>query len=223
VIRSETTGSLRKVLLGYLTPCVELDAECFEEAMASGCFFIYKGVGYDEDALVELICGVHLTPLNEVKQHFQRKYHKTLESAITSEVKGNLRKLFLKVLEDSVAVKLNMETDVDALVKACNSTTTDEMIFVLMLTSRPKSYLKSLFEEFQSSYGEQLEEVIKQKVHGSLEVSMVSLIIRHVRKQDLMLSIKSEFYKLYQESLFERIRSETKGFYQQALLELVKP
>ncbi|KAJ3413259.1 hypothetical protein HDV05_008245 [Chytridiales sp. JEL 0842] len=166
------SGSIRKLLLGVWSPVLEYDATCLHEAM--------KGVGCDEDAIIELLVGRSNSEIRELKAAYFEKYKKSLESAVASEVRGYLRKLFVALLQgerDESNSYNDVEGDVEALYKAgVGRKGTDEMAFIVLLTHRSDEHLRKVFDAYPRKYEESIQEVIVKEFKGDLEKALLGLV-----------------------------------------------
>lgn len=91
-IDKSLSGHFKQAMLALFSRPSEFDADCLYKAM--------KGLGTDEDTLIEIICTRGNESLKDVKEEFDKKYPKTsLESWISSETSGSFRKLLVSLLQ----------------------------------------------------------------------------------------------------------------------------
>ena len=58
-----------------------------------------KGAGTDEDTLIEIIASQPNWLLKQIKDTYKKKYGKDLESAISGECGGDLKRLLISLLQ----------------------------------------------------------------------------------------------------------------------------
>ena len=84
-------GNFRKAVIDLFRPPQERDA-----------FYLYKsmkGVGTDEETLIEIICSRPNVDLIKIKEEYKRLYNEELEKKVTSDTSGDLRKILISVLQ----------------------------------------------------------------------------------------------------------------------------
>ena len=90
-LKSELHGHLEDAVLALFTDPIEYDADELRAAM--------KGMGTNEDTLIEIICSRPPQVLKAVIAKFKQKYNRDLEADVKSETSGTVRKLLIALLQ----------------------------------------------------------------------------------------------------------------------------
>jgi annexin A7/11 len=110
-LKSETSGSFGKLCCAIATPPAEYDAQCVHDAM--------KGVGTDEDILIEGLAGRSNSQVLAIRDAYQALFNSDLEHDISKEVSGKLKNLFVGILQGQRAESSHdVDADVETLYKA---------------------------------------------------------------------------------------------------------
>jgi len=166
-IKSETSGAYEDSLVALLTPQVEYDANLLRKAM--------KGLGTDENVLIEVLCTRTSDELKDIAACFLHKYGHNLEDDISSEVGGDLKHLLIRRLK-SVGGS-DMENDLQLLYNAGqNKIGTDETVFVNVLGGRTKEYIHQLSDAYANKYGKALSAVCESELSGDLKNALLALV-----------------------------------------------
>ncbi len=92
-LKSELHGKFEDAMIALFTDPIEYDADELRKAM--------KGLGTNEDTLIEIIASRPAPILNQIKLKFNEKYKRDLEADVKSETSGTLRKLLIALLQCS--------------------------------------------------------------------------------------------------------------------------
>ena len=92
-LKSELHGKYEDAIIALFTDPIEYDADELRKAM--------KGMGTNEDTLIEIISSRPAPILAQVKAKFNEKYKRDLEKDVKSETSGTLRKLLIALLQCS--------------------------------------------------------------------------------------------------------------------------
>ena len=90
-LKSELHGKFEDAMIALFTDPIEYDADELRKAM--------KGLGTNEDTLIEIIASRPPAILRQVKEKFNAKYKRDLEKDVHSETSGTLRKLLIALLQ----------------------------------------------------------------------------------------------------------------------------
>ncbi|KAJ3101628.1 Annexin A4 [Phlyctochytrium planicorne] len=166
------SSDVKKVLIGLVMNPLDYDAFCIEEAV--------KGVGCDEDALIEILVGRTNADIEGIKQAYKARFNKDLKDVLASELHGNLKRLFKIIIQgerDESQRTLDIEADVEELYKAGEGRLgTDELAFIQILTGRTETHLRKLFFEYKMKHKKCLEDVVKKEFHGDLERALLAIV-----------------------------------------------
>jgi annexin A7/11 len=92
-LKSELHGKFEDAMIALFTDPIEYDADELRKAM--------KGLGTNEDTLIEIIASRPPAILRQIKEKFNEKYKRDLEKDVKSETGGTLRKLLIALLQCS--------------------------------------------------------------------------------------------------------------------------
>ena len=92
-LKSELHGKFEDAMIALFTDPIEYDADELRKAM--------KGIGTNEDTLIEIIASRPPNILRQIIAKFNEKYKRDLEKDIKSETSGTLRKLLIALLQCS--------------------------------------------------------------------------------------------------------------------------
>ena len=98
-LKSELHGHLEDGVVALFTDPIEYDADELRAAM--------KGIGTNEDTLIEIICSRPPQVLKAIIAKFKEKYNRDLENDVKSETSGTLRKLLIALLQCSRSSNTN--------------------------------------------------------------------------------------------------------------------
>ena len=92
-LKSELHGKFEDAMIALFTDPIEYDADELRKAM--------KGIGTNEDTLIEIIASRPPNILRQIIAKFNQKYKRDLEKDVKSETSGTLRKLLIALLQCS--------------------------------------------------------------------------------------------------------------------------
>ena len=90
-LKSDLNGNYKTTMLALFTDPVEYDADSLYKAM--------KGLGTDEDTLIEILSSRPGWYINRIKKVYKEKYKKDLEEDIVGDTSNNFRKLLVSLLQ----------------------------------------------------------------------------------------------------------------------------
>ena len=90
-LKSELHGDFEDTVIALFTDPIEYDADELRKAM--------KGLGTNEDTLIEIIGSRPPQVLLQIKKKFSEKYERDLEKDVKSETSGILRDLLVSLLQ----------------------------------------------------------------------------------------------------------------------------
>ncbi|KAL3069799.1 hypothetical protein niasHT_033376 [Heterodera trifolii] len=170
------TNSLYLALLD--TPA-EHDAKYLAKAM--------KGLGTNEDMLIEILVTRNNAQLRAIKAAYQKLYGHGLEKDLAAETSGSFKTLLLDLVEanrdESYRTDLaKAKTDAEKLYKAGEGKWgTDEDAFIKVLANQNLSQLQLMFNEYEKlGKKHTIEQAIKAEFSGD-ELSALLAIVSFVR------------------------------------------
>lgn len=171
-VSSEVSGNYGELCKALVTNLPLTEAQNIRKAVA--------GLGTNETLLTEVLCGRTNAEMNAIKAAYQQRYGKTLEATLESELSGDLRRLFVMLVQatrDESVVVGNVMSDVEGLYKAGEGTMgTDEEVFMSVLCNRSIPHLQAVFQQYEQRYGTPFEKVIKKEFSGKLENALLILV-----------------------------------------------
>uniref|UniRef100_A0A803YQM3 Annexin n=1 Tax=Meleagris gallopavo TaxID=9103 RepID=A0A803YQM3_MELGA len=168
-------NELSAVILGLLKTPSQYDASELKAAM--------KGLGTDEDTLIEIICSRTNQELNEINRVYREMYKTELEKDIISDTSGDFRKLMValakgKRCEDTSVIDYELiDQDARELYDAgVKRKGTDVPKWINIMTERSVPHLQKVFERYKSYSPYDMLESIKKEVKGDLENAFINLV-----------------------------------------------
>lgn len=98
-LKSELHGKLEDAFVALFTDPIEFDADSLRSAM--------KGMGTNEDTLIEIIASRSNQQLVQIKNCYQQKYKRDLEADVKKETHGTLQKLLISLLQGKRGTNTN--------------------------------------------------------------------------------------------------------------------
>ncbi|XP_033733244.1 annexin A6-like [Pecten maximus] len=179
-LKSELSGHYLDTCKSLLMAPAEYDAYQLHKAI--------KGLGTDEDVLIEILCTRSNAQIKMIKETYKAKYNKELEKDIIGDTSGNLKRLLVSQVQanrdESKEVDRNKaKQDAKALYEAGEKKWgTDESRFNVILVSRSYPQLRATFDEYDKLSKKDFEEVLKSEMSGDL-LSGMKTIVRCVRNK----------------------------------------
>merc|ERR1712062_22198 len=167
--------TLRKVLKALMRTPAEFAAHELNTAM--------KGIGTDESLMVEILCTRTNKEIEDIKTTYELLYKKHLEKAVKSELKGDIKKLLVALLqaqraEDEIVNPEKAKEYAQELYKAGEGKIgTDETKFTFHFARRSWPMLKAMviaYDDLPKS--KTLEKAIKSECSGDLEKGYLTII-----------------------------------------------
>uniref|UniRef100_A0A8D2GDB8 Annexin n=1 Tax=Theropithecus gelada TaxID=9565 RepID=A0A8D2GDB8_THEGE len=217
-LKSALSGHLEMVIWGLLNTPAQYDDAELKASM--------KGLGTDEDSLVEIICSTTNQELQEINRVYKEMYKTDLEKDII------LDNMVRRAEDGSVIGYELIDQDArdfcDAGVKRKG---TDVPKWISIMTKQTVSHLQKLFDKYKSYITGDLENAFMNlvqciqnkplyfadRVYYSMKGKGIrdKVLIRIMvsRSEVDMLKIRPEFKRKYGKSLYYYIQQDTKGDY----------
>uniref|UniRef100_A0A672MYV4 Annexin n=1 Tax=Sinocyclocheilus grahami TaxID=75366 RepID=A0A672MYV4_SINGR len=199
-LKGALSGSLETVILGLMKSTAQYDAS---EIKAS-----IKGLGTDEESLIEIVCSRSNAEFMEIK-----KVYKECEYGIKR--KGTDVKCWISIMTERSVPHLQK---VFERYKSYSPYDMQESIRKEVKGDLEKSFLTLVqcFENKQLYFANRLQDAMKSK--GAKEKVLTRIMVSRC-EVDLK-KIRQEFKAHHGKSLYQTIAEHTKGDYQRALLSL---
>ncbi|CAH8545877.1 unnamed protein product [Dicrocoelium dendriticum] len=179
--RSELSGHFYECVQALCYSSADFDAVQLRKAV--------KGVGTDEDALIEILCTRTNEQIRAVKEAYARIFRgRDLEKDVISDTSGHFRRLLVSMLQanrdESPTVDMQAaRRDAEALYQAGEKRLgTDESTFNMILSSKSFPHLRAVFEEYSRVSKNDIEKALKSEMSGDLLKSMLA-IVRCIRNK----------------------------------------
>ena len=166
-IENYTKGDLCTILSSLYKDPVEYDTDLLYKAM--------KGIGTNDDILIEVISFRNFSRLQKIKQKFQEKYGKDLISEIKSETSGDYRTTLVSLLEKER--NNNHNPDINNCIKIAEELYgagegkfgTNESIFVKYFTTLSREEMVTVGKEYHKKYNKNIVKVVESETDGDLQ------------------------------------------------------
>ncbi|KAJ8401536.1 hypothetical protein AAFF_G00378530 [Aldrovandia affinis] len=173
-LKAALKGELEEVTLALLKTPALYDAQQLKLAM--------KGLGTDEDTLVEILASRTNKEIRELKQAYKEEYKKELEDDIKSDTGGDFRTALLSLCkatrsEDSMVNEELADTDARALYEAGEKRKgTDLSVFIDILTTRSAPHLRKVFERYSKYSKVDVTKAIDLELKGDIENCLTTVV-----------------------------------------------
>ncbi|XP_052806894.1 annexin A6-like [Mya arenaria] len=173
-VKGDLSGHFLDTIKALLMAPAEYDAYQLRKAM--------KGLGTDEDVLIEVLCTRSNAQLKEVIRVYKEKFNRDLEKDIISDTSGHFKKLLVSLVQanrsDSSEVDRNKaKQDAKDLYQAGEKKWgTDESKFNTILVTRSYPQLRATFEEYKNVSKKEIEEALKSEMSGDLLRGMLTVV-----------------------------------------------
>jgi len=170
-IKSECSGDFEDDLVALIRYVPEFEAMVLRKAM--------KGMGTDEEILVEMICTRSDEQLAKIKSEYQRKFDRNLVADVESETKGKFKACLSNVLQGNrVDVGEGEIDDAVAELYAAGEGKwgTDESKFVKLLSGYKPCCNNKIYHAYAAKHGRALDDVISSEMGGDLKDALKALV-----------------------------------------------
>ncbi|XP_053491186.1 annexin A2-A isoform X1 [Ictalurus furcatus] len=181
-LKGVLSGSLENVVLGLLRNTTQYDAFELRASM--------KGLGTDEESLIEMVCSRSNEELVEIKKVYKELFKKDLEKDVAGDTSGDFCRLLLSLVEakredpSNVVDYERIDNDARALYEAgVKRKGTDVATWIAIFSERSVPHLQKVFERYNSYSPYDIKESIRKEVKGDLEKSFLTLVECFENKQ----------------------------------------
>ncbi|XP_056134097.1 annexin A2-A-like [Lampris incognitus] len=181
-LKGSLSGSLETVILGLMKSTTQYDASELKVSM--------KGLGTDEESLIEIVCSRTSDELAEIKMIYKDMFKKELEKDVAGDTSGNFAKLLLALVQtkrdepSNVVDYEKIDHDARALYEAgVKKKGTDVATWISIMSERSVPHLQRVFDRYKSYSPFDMKESIKKEVKGDLEKSFLTLVECFENKQ----------------------------------------
>ena len=173
-LKSDLSGNYKKTMLALFTDPIEYDVDNLHNAM--------KGMGTDEDCLIEILASRPGWYINKIKKKYKEKYNKELEDDVTGDTSGNFRKLLISLIQGNRST--NQTPDKDECEKIANElysagekkTGTDESIFNKYFALSSPHELLVIAREYHKLTGNLLTKAVDKEFSGDIKKLLKTIL-----------------------------------------------
>lgn len=173
-LKKALRSDLEDVTLALLMPPPQFDAYLLRKAT--------KGLGTDEDVLVEVLATRTNEQIREIKMAFKQEYGEELEEVIKDDTGGDFTTALLALLkankDQSTEVDMGLaEKDAKILFEAGeNSKGSNVSEFINILTSRSGPQLSKTFQKYACVSDMTLPKALQMELKGDIEDCLIDIV-----------------------------------------------
>ena len=173
-LKSELHGKFEDAMIALFTDPIEYDADELRAAM--------KGLGTNEDTLIEIIASRSPAHLQAIKAKYQEKYKRNLEDDVKKETHGTLQHLLISLLQGnrSTNTKVNqnqMAAVAQEIYQAGEAKLgTDESTFNKYFCSLSPYELAAMSQQYHKLTGHTILQAIDKEFHGDSKKALRTII-----------------------------------------------
>jgi len=170
-IKKKTSGDIEDALELFLMPLPAMEARVLNRA--------FKGLGTDEEVVIELLCLRTDEQLRAIAQAYQDQYSQTLADRLAEELSGKEEKLFASLVRASRQDGKDNEVEAHAtrLYEAAEKRLVgnDNKVFVDFLTNFSRGYVDKVALAYKRKYSKPLHVAIEREFSGVFQKALMAL------------------------------------------------
>ena len=173
-LKSELNGKFEDAMIALFTEPIEYDVDQLREGM--------KGLGTNEDTLIEIIASRSPAQLRAIKAKYQEKYKRDLEQDIKKETHGTLEHLLVSLLQGSRSTNTQVNQGQAAAIaqeiyKAGEAKLgTDESVFNKYFCSLSPYELAAMAQQYHKLTGHTILQAIDKEFHGDSKKALKTIV-----------------------------------------------
>ncbi|XP_026072520.1 annexin A2-B-like [Carassius auratus] len=174
-LKGALSGSLEHLILGLMKSTAQYDASELKSSV--------KGLGTDEESLIEMVCSRNKEELMEIKKVYREMFKKELEKDVSGDTSGDFAKLLLALVQakrdepSNVVDYEKIDNDARSLHEAgVNRKGTDVTTWISIFSERSVPHLQKVFKRYKRYSPYDIKESIQKEVKGDLEKSFLTLV-----------------------------------------------
>ncbi|XP_003745278.1 annexin A13 [Galendromus occidentalis] len=173
-LTKEISGNFRVVMLGLMTP--------LDEYLAAEIKAAIKGIGTDEDILIEVLCTRTNAEIRAIKDAFQRLYGQDMEEEVCGDLSGHLKRMMSALMtarrpeNTGIDIRKAQREAKELLDAGVNQWGTDEEAFIAVFCSNSFEQLRATFHEYRNLAGHDIMEAIERETSGDLKTAMLTIV-----------------------------------------------
>ncbi|XP_062248258.1 annexin A2-B-like [Platichthys flesus] len=174
-LKGALSGPLEALMLGLIKSTAEYDASELKGSM--------KGLGTDEETLIEIVCSRSNEEMLAIKRVYKEMFKKDLEKDVAGDTSGDFLKLLLALVQtkrdeaSNVVDYEKIDDDARSLYEAgVKRKGTDVTTWISIMAQRSVPHLRKVFDRYKSYSPYDMKESIRKEVKGDLEKSFLTLV-----------------------------------------------
>ena len=173
-LKSELNGKFEDAMIALFTEPIEYDVDQLRAGM--------KGLGTNEDTLIEIIASRSPAQLRAIKAKYQEKYKRDLEQDIKKETHGTLEHLLVSLLQGSRSTNTQVNQGQAAAIaqeiyKAGEAKLgTDESVFNKYFCSLSPYELAAMAQQYHKLTGHTILQAIDKEFHGDSKKALKTIV-----------------------------------------------
>lgn len=170
----ELSATARVELRGTVRPAADFNVEADTKALRKAM----KGLGTDEETLINIIPYRSNAQRQQLRKQFKSQLGRDLMADLKSEVGGNLQRVLLGLMMTPA------HYDAKQLQKAMKGAGTDERVLIEILTTRTNQEIRDIKEAYQEVYHTSLEDDLGSDTSGHFKRLLICLVQGNREEQD---------------------------------------
>ena len=181
-IKSELSGDFKDTVVALFQDPVTFDCYSLNKAM--------KGLSTNEDTLIEILSTRNNQYISLIKKRYQEIYGKSLESELSSELSGDLKKVMLTLSSGTRSENANpKEEECEALAEKLYKAGekrwgTDEKVFYDILTKSSIEELKSIDRIYEKKHKHGLITAIDKEFSGKMKKLLQTIVASSINPSE---------------------------------------
>ncbi|XP_053322696.1 annexin A1-like [Spea bombifrons] len=173
-LKKALSGRFEEVVLALLKTPAEFDAHELKHAT--------KGLGTDEDTLIEILASRTNKELREINKVYKEAFKNDLIKDLTSDTSGDFQKALVALAkgdrnEDTRVNEELVDNDARALYEAGEKRKgTDVSIFINLLTTRSFPHLQKVFQKYTKYSKHDVNKALDLELKGDIEKCLTAVV-----------------------------------------------
>ena len=173
-LKSELHGKFEDAMVALFTEPIEYDCDQLRGAM--------KGLGTNEDTLIEIIASRSAPQLAAIRAKYKEKFNRDLENDVRKETSGTLQKLLISLLQGSRSTNQQpnpnqMAAIAQEIYKAGEAKLgTDESTFNKYFCTLSPMELAVMAQQYHKITGHTILQAIDKEFHGDSKKALRTII-----------------------------------------------
>ena len=173
-LKSELHGKFEDAMIALFTEPIEYDADQLREGM--------KGLGTNEDTLIEIIASRSPAQLELIKRKYKEKYSRDLETDVKKETHGTLQHLLISLLQGKRSTNTKPDPNRCAAIAqeiynaGEKKLGTDESVFNKYFCSLSPYELACVAQNYHKLTGHTILQAIDKEFHGDSKKALRTII-----------------------------------------------